>query len=349
MDVYYNGNETVWGRGKQKDRLSKISVCQTVFWEEQELYIPAVYVGVAGVILDVCAKLDPQDMIAFLKKWDKKKRVSLHTVEEYEQFEAENPSCMKFAVELRLNKSSLAQRVRSSLCWYSQDVILHTEPEETLSAAKLAADTTPDVDRRHFSNTWENDLDAEMLRSAYGCDQNCCWYFGRFVYHWTDNVVLSPQEITLLFRECPHSVTTEYFTTVSGSRQLPEDILTIHPTTGQEYRITLHECRLTRHSFAKIGAEGISYPEYAQTLLYSISPAIDPDLFDIRDCADGDHPRKTSDPQTTYGHTAAFVLPSSRKQLAISSMHFEPFTEVCWRTVFQVTQKREMEFRFSIL
>ena len=69
----------------------------------------------------------------------------------------------------------------------------------------------------------------------------------------------------------------------------------LHPVTGQEYLLTLQECRQTRHSFEDIGAEGIAgcmvYPEYNQILSYSIAPEIDRELFDIRDCGEADSPR----------------------------------------------------------
>lgn len=57
MDVYYNGNGDPWGHGKQKNKLTKVPVDQTFLWETQEIFIPAVYVGEAGAILDICAKI----------------------------------------------------------------------------------------------------------------------------------------------------------------------------------------------------------------------------------------------------------------------------------------------------
>ena len=120
---------------------------------------------------------------------------------------------------------------------------------------------------------------------------------------------------------------------------------------NQEYTITQHECRLTRHSFDN--TKGISYPEYSQSLLYSISPSLAPELYDIIDCCAGDTPRMSGMPDRTCSHTAAFACapsPASDKRLAMSSFHFERFfSEVRWRLVFYVTQKPALEVRFPIL
>lgn len=75
MDVYYNGNGDPWGHGKQKNKLTKVPVDQTFLWETQEIFIPAVYVGEAEAILDICAKIPSEAMISFLKKWNRTKRL----------------------------------------------------------------------------------------------------------------------------------------------------------------------------------------------------------------------------------------------------------------------------------
>ncbi len=70
MEVYYSTDETIWGHSKQAEQLTKFSINRTVLWEEQEIFIPAVYVGVSGAMLDLCVKIPSGDMIRFLKKWE---------------------------------------------------------------------------------------------------------------------------------------------------------------------------------------------------------------------------------------------------------------------------------------
>lgn len=348
MEVYYSTDETIWGHSKQAEKLTKVSINRTVLWENQEIFIPAVYVGLSGAVLDLCVKIPSEDMVHFLQKWDTEKRLSLKTSEEYEQFESENPSCKHFRTEICLNGKPLALLMGSSLFWYCDDVVHQTVPQETLAQAKAetAANGNPDTD------LWQNDPDAERLRTAYHCGTDGCWQFERLVWQWTDTPVLSPQEITLLFRACPKPVTAGYFVTASGSSAKPVTLIkALYPETNQEYTITQHECRLTRHSFDN--TKGISYPEYSQLLLYSISPSLAPELYDIIDCCAGDTPRMSDMPDRTCSHTAAFACapsPAPDKRLAMSSFHFERFfSEVRWRLVFYVTQKPALEVRFPII
>lgn len=103
MEVYYSTDETIWGHSKQAEKLTKVSINRTVLWENQEIFIPAVYVGLSGAVLDLCVKIPSEDIVHFLQKWDTEKRLSLKTSEEYEQFESENPSCKHFRTEICLN------------------------------------------------------------------------------------------------------------------------------------------------------------------------------------------------------------------------------------------------------
>lgn len=148
MEVYYSTDETIWGHSKQAEKLTKVSINRTVLWENQEIFIPAVYVGLSGAVLDLCVKIPSEDMVHFLQKWDTEKRLSLKTSEEYEQFESENPSCKHFRTEICLNGKPLALLMGSSLFWYCDDVVHQTVPQETLAQAKTgtAANGNPDTD-----------------------------------------------------------------------------------------------------------------------------------------------------------------------------------------------------------
>ena len=75
MNVYYSKN--LWGRDRYAKKLTPVPLQKTILWNTQELFLPAVYVGEAGAVLDVCEKIPVSDMEAFLKKWDRERRLSL--------------------------------------------------------------------------------------------------------------------------------------------------------------------------------------------------------------------------------------------------------------------------------
>ncbi len=332
MDVYHDNN--IWGKGSPETKLTALPINHSFLWGEQEMLIPAVYVGKAGAALDVCAKIPIEDMAAFLKKWDYERRMSLKTPEEFEQIDADNPGSREFAVEICLDGTPLVRRMSSSLRWYPENVI-------QMGNANPASE-----------DGFENNKSAEEWMRAYSCDKGCCWYFERLSYNWDGEPILSPQKISLAFRANLISITVGHFST--GGSCDGKTVKTADPITGQEYTLTLHSCEQIRNSFAEIGAKGVVYPECCQILSYSIAPEIDHSLFCIRDCAEGDHPRMgdaQGPPGGPNGPTAVFMAGKNAapdKRMAASSLHFEPVSEVQWRMVFQIKPKNDTEISFPI-
>lgn len=332
MDVYHDSN--IWGKGKPETKLTALPVNHSFLWGEQEILIPAVYVGKAGASLDVCAKIPVEDMAAFLKKWDYERRMSLKTPEEFEQIDADNPGNRELAVEICLDDTPLVRHMSSSLRWYPENII-------QMGNADPACE-----------DGFENNKSAEEWMEAYDRDRGCCWYFERLSYNWDGEPILSPQKISLAFRANLISITAGHFST--GVSCDEETVKTAHPITGQEYTLTLHRCEQTRNSFAEIGAKGMVYPECCQILSYSITPEIDRSLFDIRDCAESDHPRMgdaQGQPGGSDGPTAVFMAGKNAapdKRMAVSSLHFEPVPEVQWRMVFQIKPKDDVEISVPI-
>ena len=332
MDVYHDNN--IWGKGSPETKLTALPINHSFLWGEQEILIPAVYVGKAGAALDVCAKIPIEDMAAFLKKWDYKRRMSLKTPEEFEQIDADNPGSREFVVEICLDGTPLVRRMSSSLRWYPENII-------QMGNANPASE-----------DGFENNKSAEEWMRAYSCDKGCCWYFERLSYNWNGEPILSPQNISLAFRANLISITAGHFST--GGSCDGKTVKTADPITGQEYTLTLHSCEQIRNSFAEIGAKGVVYPECCQILSYSIAPEIDHSLFCIRDCAEGDHPRMgdTQEPPSgSNGPTAVFMAGKNAapdNRMAVSSLHFEPVSEVQWRMVFQIKPKNDTEISFPI-
>ena len=332
MDVYHDRN--IWGKGKPENKLTAIPVNRSFLWDKQEILIPAIYVGKAGAALDVCAKIPTEDMAAFLTKWNYERRISLKTPEEFDQIDAENPGSREFAVEICLDDTPLLLGMSSSMRWYPNNII------------RMGFADPVGEDR------FENDKSAEEWMYAYDCDRECCWYFERLCYNWDGEPILSPQKISLAFRANLISITAGHFST--GVSCDGETVKITHPITGQEYILTLHGCEQTRHSFAEIGAKGMVYPEYCQILSYSITPEIDRSLFTIRDCTEGDQPRMgdaQGQPCGADGPTAIFMTRKNaapEKQLAVSSLHFEPVPEVLWRVIFKIKPKNDAETSFPI-
>lgn len=354
LDVYDNGNNGSFRGGRRRgNKLTPHPVNRTYFWEGQEIFVPAVYTGRTGAVLDVCVKIPSEDMTAFLQKWHKELRLSLKTQEEYEQMEADNPSCIDFGIEMCFDGEALMQSMRSTINWY---------PEEIFAAGN------EDGKEARSAGEWENDREAEQILDAYGCSRECCWHFARLSYRWKEKPLLSPQRISLLFQDGMRDVTAAHFTTGRPSlaafgqstdrpdqsiESYPSEIRIVHPATGQEHTLTLYACEQEKHDLSDIGAKGMVYPEYSRMLTYTIAPAIDRGLFDIRDCAQGDSPRPAGSRAKSGQSGAVAVFAAGRsavpgKRAAASSMHFEPVESVRWRIVFRIKQKTDMQVDFLL-
>lgn len=110
-DVYFNANsESITDTGKKRTKLRTVPIRRTVLWEEEEIFLPAVYVGAAGVVLDICARIPVESMTSFLKKWNRERRLSLKTPEDYEEIDADNPGSRDFAVEVSLDGADRTRR-----------------------------------------------------------------------------------------------------------------------------------------------------------------------------------------------------------------------------------------------
>lgn len=358
MNVYYS--KKLWGRDRYAKKLTPVPLQKTILWEKHELFIPAVYVGKAGAVLDVCEKIPVSDMEAFLKKWDRERRLSLKTQEELEQFHAENPGSRDFMTEMSLDGSSLSCRISGSLMWYPPAISRMTAnetdaPDEDRSPAIQTSRSADSKDAEPASDDdWPNDKIAEELMNAYGCDRTCCWHFGRVSYEWKSEPVLAPQKISLYFQTRPVPVTAGHFMTDLSNRT--ENIEIVHPIRGQKYDLTILECEQMQHhlSFTQFGRKDIVYPEHSLILAYRISPEIPDSLFTIRDCSDGDHPRKADtseiDQKNQCLSSSVFVIGNHRgpDHTAASSLYFEPVSTVQWRAVFHIKKKADLQISFSV-
>lgn len=346
MEVYYNGNGNCREHGPKSQKLTAIPIGRTFLWEDQEILLPALYVGQTGTVLDICAKISLEKTLLFLQKWNRERGLSSHTPEEFEQMDADNPGGREFLVDICLNGEPLTIRMGSSLRWYPPAAFAASGMEEAASSNPSGTETA------YTAEDWRNDRNAELLTTAYGCDRECCWYFNRLTYDWGKEPVLSPQNVSLRFKERPFPVTTAHFTT--GLSCQGQQIKAAHPRTKQEYTLTLHHCEQTRHDFSGIGAEGLRYPEYCQILTYSVSPEIERSLLDIRDCAESDPPKSADAAPGSHacdGPTAVFMAwkdSAPDRRTAASSMHFAPVSETQWRVVFQVSDREDLNLSFDL-
>ena len=272
-------------------------------------------------------------MKTFLQKWDKKRRLSLKTQEDYAQIEAENPAARDFSAEISLDDTLLTLSMSSSLFWYPPSIL------------QWLADEADDASSKEVNN---NNY-AKELTEAYHLDKTCLWRISRHSFNWNDEPILTPQNMSLTLRADTIYMTAGHFTTnVSDNPQDNKTIKVLHPLNGEEYTLTLHKCEQAQVSMDSTTERNLIYPQHHLKLSYSILPKISRAMFDIVDC-DESEPAKIIDTDentsSTNGPTAIFLAgkpANPQLQTAVSSLHFAPVTTVRWRIVFHIKPKEDV-------
>lgn len=338
MDIYHN--ESIHSHSNHGDKLTPLPVNQTFFWEEQEIFLPAIYVGKAGAVLDICAKIPLEDIIAFLQKWDRKRRLSLKTQEEYAQIEAENPAARDFSAEINLDATPLTPSMSSSLFWYPPNILQQFEKDADDTSTKEA----------HNNNY------AKELTEAYHLDKSCLWRISRHSFYWSDEPILTPKNMLLRLRADTISMTAGHFiTNVYDYTQDNKTIKVLHPLNGEEYTLILHECEQTQVDMSDIAKENLIYPEHLLKLSYNILPEMNRALFDIKDCSDSEPARAidaAKNTDSTNSPTAIFLAEKSANpawRTAVSSLHFAPVETVRWRMIFHIKPKEDLCINLPIM
>ena len=336
MDVYYNKN--FWHRETEtagKDvPLRKIPVDAAFCWKDMEGFVPALYVGSEGAVLDVCIRVPFLKIESFFEKWKKEKRLSGLTDEEIEEMQADSPFPSDFRIEMGLDGEELTGGFMCSIVW-------HTYKAEEQYA----------------------DEEAEALMEEYGCDRGSGWMFIRWNYGWCGQPVLTPERMTLSFHADRQPVTAGYFVTAEGAEGETHEIT--DPDSGETYVLTVRTCsnEMMDEEMKRTLDQEMEYPSFYQVIACSAEPEIPKDELQIQDCSRGDAPR-WKDSGKRNGTVSVAVMcseklpgdtpadpPGEQKKAlrtACSSLHFEPVEEVRWRAVFLRRRRGDMTMEIEL-
>lgn len=337
MDVYFNMNPQTDGEKPMKE----LWVNRDFSWNAEEGFVPAIYVGEEGIIVELCLRVSPERIRTFQEKW--KTSDDDWTDEQMERIERELPFARHFEAELEADGERLVNSHCSGEAWNPL-----RGPKEALEVQR------------------PGEYSAEQLADYYGCDKNFGWYFEKAAFRWKNAKesaqasggecrragMALPTHFKLTLRAKKQPWTGTHFVTEEGCNEHVEEIK--NPMTGERYRLTVHECSaevLDERLFEFPGKEKLLHPRCCQTLLWSIEPELSPELFSVQDCAHGDQPRKKQIVKTpqgereeilTVGSYAVHALAARRKgdqrHVSCSALHHEPVREVEWRTVFQIKE-----------
>lgn len=321
--VCFEGN--FWGHHGKDRAGTEIKIEKEFDWAGHHWLIPAAYSCGKGLVIDFCMRAEPEEIRAFMKKWDltqeKDSRENL-TREQQMELELDDPLCLHFEPRLELNGRELRT---SHGCAVSYNPCL---PEGMIS-----------------------ELEGKWAAEHYGLDIAYGWVICRDAFPWKTKRRPEIKSLSLTMEQQPVSIPGPHF-----KADAPGDTFVFrHPTSEKEYTLTvrkLEQQTLPKNSFVS-GRR--FYPTCYTAMHYSLSPK-PTELITIHDCDEGDKPLEippADDPLAPVAANGAacigiiggadgptaIVFGGAQQQgelgVACSALHFEPVQGgIEWRITF---------------
>lgn len=301
-------------------------------WAGRQWIVPACYICSEGLVLDICMRVEPEEMQAFTERFQliNEDGTARELQEnEYETLDRENPCSFDISPRLMLNGRPLQEKCGCGVVYFPPQIIL---PGEEIEA------------------------EAQQAVERYGLDASAVWAVKRCSFPWATK--RRPQLRTLQLTMEQQAVPLQG---TSFTVHQPGDCVQIvHPVTGQKYTLTVQELEQSTCPEWAFGDTQFSCPTHFTAMSYTVEPSLPPRVLQVMDSAKGDRPVAKQPPESRFapeasnhaaiaiiggadGPTAVAVSSGGRGNVctACSSLYFQPAKEIRWRTMFHVRQYEE--------
>jgi len=294
-------------------------------------HIPSVYVCSAGLVMDLCMEADPAPVRKFIVKWDLLHEDRHHfTEEQQEQIQNEHPLNVSFRAFAELNGKPLQEDSGICMTWIPESCL---EEEIQLQPPE-----------------------AKWFLEHYGLDLSRGWSIHRIFFRWATKRAPTIKKLYLRLEQEPVSIPGIHFRNPKAGDTIPF----IHPVTGEAHTLTVREYQAHEMDAKHFQDESREYPTHSIAMTYTIWPEL-PDGFSLRDCSEGDRPRRK---QADQGGPAAldsvvvfglyrkeegdpiYYHPDSteaKPRVMFSQLHFTPAEDVEWRMAFMKKTMDDIE------
>ncbi len=285
-------------------------------WYGCHWQIPSAYICAKGLVLDVFAEVNGDDVRGFLSRQMRAQAESDGT-----EFREKNPLTIDFDIRIAVNGKPLRQAQSIGKLW-----------------VKGYEEYTSDVMREALAH--------------YHLDPERCWIYRRISFSWVTRTRPAIKKILLHMEQRPTSVWEHCFC-VNGAGDY---INFVHPITGVDYTMIVRDYEQARVNFDRYRSEGYEYPTNHTRMVYTLLPNIPGDHFRVSDVMDSDEPRKIqTDPKKkglyqqcdfadaitliggVDGPMAVFIgMPEDERRLhtVSSALTFEPQERIVWKITF---------------
>ena len=322
--VYFEGG--FW-RHRGRDHAGReLPLNRRFSWGGEEWLVPAAYVCGRGMVIDLCRRVEPERLRAFIDKWDLEAEDELHpySADEERLIDAENPLTLDFHAELCVNGQTLTMKHGYGVT--HNPLILSFDEDET-----------------------------RPLIAHYHLDEACGRAFTRLSFPWKRK----PRSVKSLAL----SLHADEISLPGPRLHLEKagDSAVFTDPDGQTHTLTLHERIAETTDLRRFMRPDTAYPEHYQIVVYSVEP--DLPAMQLIDTEESDHPVSAADSASgdmtngenaaigiiggADGPTALFVGAPNRdaaqRHMACSALRFTPRDALDWRVIFRKVPFKDAE------
>ena len=308
----------------------EISLNKSFAWGGETWHIPAAYLCSGGVVVDFFAEVDAEKFIAFRKEAETAFRNGRPTEEDEEQLLRMNPSSINFRPTIVVNGVELRNKSGHGDAWY------------------------PQIYLDYFGDGETEDVRAKAIVEHYGFDPDKIYIIRRCTFP-SETKISEITSLSLKMVRSPEIFSGIHFT----DPKVGETIDFTHPVHGTEHTLTVVEYEAEEMDQSKFASDEFIFPTHMTAMQYTITPDLPREEISVRDCANGDSPRRKESVQkpgcvfcsaigvirSADGPTAVAV--GVRQEVSVhsacSSLYFEKQDSVEWRVGFRVKTVEDLD------
>lgn len=302
----------------------EISINKQFAWGGEVWHVPAVYLFSGGLVADFCVAVDLERIKAYFQKAKAMEEQGYRpSYEERLLLRREDPVNINFYVKLALNGEEIRNARGSG---------------QTYLSAAITGD-----------DSWE-DREGKQVLEHYGLDLNRAWVIRRCTFPWEGRRKdVEIKSLRLYLERGKTDLPGIRFTTPG----IGESASFTHPLTGVEHTLTVREVKAQELDKERFQDKEFDFPNHFTAMTYTIHPDLPNDAFMLKDCDNGDSPRrKQSDPHGRFAMSVGAIAMIRSKDgpaevfyvgddplkphVICSSLHFDPASgPVEWQLVFR--------------
>lgn len=316
-----------WGSKADGQAVEEMMLNCRFTWNDENWYIPAVYLCEEGIVVEFCIKIDPTKVEQWINRW----QIGSFNENEinqdhWEEIEKTNPLEIKFNSKLSVNREVLLPKTGSGLSW---------------------------IPPKYLSSDVKNVEEAEAVLQHYGLDASAAWSLHRWSYPWKEAKLKRIQSMDLKLERG--------YEEIEGIRfEDPKEgdvISFVHPISKQEHRLIILENCQNEVSINKLSEVEYEFPKKNRILTYIVEPELSDLCFQIKDCVSNDEPKRKAGSKDgahsigiiggADGPTAVALVSEGDIQIhrALSALHFDWVEQIQWKMVFQAKRMKDVKIQ----